>query len=481
MALDIDGFDREVKGSIVSLVIDEKHPLIKLCNALPWQELLEMILPDLKRTSKLLWWVGRPLRVRIHLGIYLLQQLFNLTDRQAEESLKDNAAFRLFCGFDLLNKWHVPDHTKIEEFRSRLSAETQRTIANFIAIQSVKLKYANPANLDVDSTIQKANIQHPSITNLLIKLAALSKSLIKPLVTLGKMAEDKYFVNLKKIKSLALHFFSLKRQDSLAQQNILKKLWGEVCLGVIPILKDSHTIIKNIQIGKYFHVRRKLEQLQWKGSRLLEMLYNKLFEGKVSDIPIYSLHAYDVHAFNKNKLSRQVEYGRCYQLGRIEGNFLYVGKCTSLHMPDVPSLPLMVVEHQKLFGKESLKSISTDKGYYAYFNQFFLEEEEIKEIGLPRPNRVLRAPYSMQGEGVMERLYNRRAGIEPLIGHLKNGWQMRRSRMKSDHTTLSAGYSSVLGFNLRQLKRKLVEKIKIKCLSGPLNNHSCKNVILQAV
>ena len=31
--------------------------------------------------------------------------------------------------------------------------------------------------------------------------------------------------------------------------------------------------------------------------------------------------------------------------------------------------------------------------------------------------------------------------------------QMGRSRMKSDNTTLSAGYASVLGFNLRQLKR----------------------------
>ena len=62
----------------------------------------------------------------------------------------------------------------------------------------------------------------------------------------------------------------------------------------------------------------------------------------------------------------------------------------------------------------------------------------------------------------MERLYNRRAGIEPLIGHLKNGWQMRRSRMKSDQTTLSAGYSSVLGFNLRQLKRNLMGEGKLK-------------------
>jgi len=48
---------------------------------------------------------------------------------------------------------------------------------------------------------------------------------------------------------------------------------------------------------------------------------------------------------------------------------------------------------------------------------------------------------------------NRRSGIEPLIGHVKQGGQMGRSRMKSDNTIEASGYTSVLGFNLRQLIR----------------------------
>jgi IS5 family transposase len=68
--------------------------------------------------------VRRPLKIRIHLGIYLLQNLFNLTDREAENTSRDNAAFRLFCGCSIIKNWHVPDHTKIENFRSRLKAET---------------------------------------------------------------------------------------------------------------------------------------------------------------------------------------------------------------------------------------------------------------------------------------------------------------------------------------------------------------------
>jgi hypothetical protein len=52
----------------------------------------------------------------------------------------------------------------------------------------------------------------------------------------------------------------------------------------------------------------------------------------------------------------------------------------------------------------------------------------------------------------------RRAGIEPLIGHAKQGGQLRQSRMKTDETTLAAGYGAIGGFNLRQLIRHLLGK-----------------------
>ena len=92
-----------------------------------------MVLPDLKRTtSKGKWWLGRQLKLRIHLGALLLQWLYDLTDRQVDWSIKDNAAYRLFCGCGIVENWHA-DHTKIEEFRSRLSPETQRRVANQVA------------------------------------------------------------------------------------------------------------------------------------------------------------------------------------------------------------------------------------------------------------------------------------------------------------------------------------------------------------
>ena len=102
MSLDGDGFTEVVSGGVVSITIDEEHRLVKLAQKLPWEDMLGLIVPDLQRTEKKHWWMGRPLRVRIHCGVYVLQQMFNLTDRVAEQQVRDNAAFRLFCGYGIL-------------------------------------------------------------------------------------------------------------------------------------------------------------------------------------------------------------------------------------------------------------------------------------------------------------------------------------------------------------------------------------------
>lgn len=213
MSLDVNGFTNELDGCEVVVKIDNNHRLLKLARNLPWDKILEIILPDLKRTERKCWWMGRPMRVRIHLGVYILQQMFDLTDRVAEQQVRDNAAFRLFCGCGLLKKWHAPDYTKIETFRSRLTAETQRKLANMISQQAVELGYANPTMLDIDSTIQEANIAYPAIPNLLVKIAVLASKVGKKLNELCHHGTKQYHVGLTNLKQIALYYFNLKRKD----------------------------------------------------------------------------------------------------------------------------------------------------------------------------------------------------------------------------------------------------------------------------
>lgn len=81
-----------------------------------------------------------------------------------------------------------------------------------------------------------------------------------------------------------------------------------------------------------------------------------------------------------------------------------------------------------------------------------LAKKDVAEIGIQRPKN-LKKDSKLISKEIEEKLVNRRSGIEPLIGHVKHGGQLGRSRMKSDETIESSGYTSVLGFNLRQLIR----------------------------
>ncbi len=460
MSLDVNGFDEPVTGGVVTITISKDHRLIKLAKKLPWDEMLQLVLPDLQRTDRKHWWMGRPLRVRIHLGAYILQQMFNLTDRVTEQQVRDNAAFRLFCGHGLLKTWHAPDHTKIEAFRSRLNPETQRKLANLMSQQAVKLGYANPTEFDVDSTVQEANIAYPALVNLLIKVAILTKTVAKGLNKLCHAGQQVYQINISHLNQIALYYFRLRREKS--PESILKtvqqQLWCATYEMVLPVLNAFYQLLPKIEAGKYWPIRRAMQRLTGQGRQLLQQTHGRLFEG-ITATNVMSLHVHEVACFNKGKLNKGLQFGRAYQLGRIGNNFMIVGECTSTHMPDAPSLPAMVTLHQQLFGSGTLESMATDKGYYAYENERLLERAEVKEIYLPRPNRTLNAPPEKTTGPIRQLLHDRRAGIEPLIGHIKQNGQMGRSRMKSDETTKSAGYCAVLGFNLRQLTRYVAGEV----------------------
>jgi len=74
----------------------------------------------------------------------------------------------------VVEQWHAPDHTKIEEFRSRLAPETQRQVTNAIVLWATQLGFAHPAVMDIDSTVQEANIAYPSDAHLMVKMTLLA-------------------------------------------------------------------------------------------------------------------------------------------------------------------------------------------------------------------------------------------------------------------------------------------------------------------
>ena len=459
MSICDSGIGSKVISGQITVQINANHPLVLLANTLPWQLMFDMVLSDLKNsTTKLKWWLGRKIQVRVHLATFILQQMYDLTDRKVEYAIKDNAAYQVFCSYAIVRKWHAPDHTSIEKFRSRLLPETQRQLANMVAKKAVELGIADASQLDIDSTVQEANMTYPTDAKMLRKLGAMTAKVAKAVTKLFPEKKTELNVDIKNIASKARNvFFQKKYSTSEERTSNLQALWDAVSDPVVRVTKACREIGREGMFGLKWNVIRALDQLLDHGEDYLESAKRYIETGKNEDGKRLSFHLNEVECFNKGKDHKRYEFGRTFQLGRIGGNFMIVGECTTTRMDDKKSLKPMLDQHQDLFGKDSLKSLGTDKGYYSRKNVSEAKKINVKEIGIQPPCNVKNKIVDLAIEKE-EALYRRRAGIEPLIGHIKQGGQLGRSRMKKDDKIKSSGYASVFGFNLRQMTKALQKK-----------------------
>jgi transposase, IS5 family len=105
--------------------------LAEMNAVIPWARILGLIAPHYPMDG-----LGRPRKdLELMLRVYFLQQWFNLSDPQAEESLYDSESMRRFAGIEL-GETPVPDESTILRFRHLLE-EHRLTQAIFEAVRSL--------------------------------------------------------------------------------------------------------------------------------------------------------------------------------------------------------------------------------------------------------------------------------------------------------------------------------------------------------
>ena len=452
MALCRKGLDSTVKGGQVSIYVSDSHSLILLANLIDWVYLAELVQPDLKATTqKGFWWRGRKLYLRVHLAVLILQMLFKWTDRNAEFSVKNTALHQVFCGLHLLNKWHCPDHTKIEEFRNRLSPETHKAICDYILQLALTLGFSDPSRVDIDSTVQEANMSYPADSTLMKKLSVKCFKLLEYLKKSGLQSAQGLVINMKAIARTGQQYFFLAKNTCIEKK---RKVFATYHFLVKKELKPLINLIESLPLDSIaelpWNFRDAAFQIKEDGWRYILDVAHFVRTHTMKKGKVLSLHLKDAICVMKGKVGKDKEFGRVFQLGRIGGNFLVSYTCTSLGMNDKESLIPVLKEHQEIFGENVLNSVTTDKGYYSKNNVDYVKKCTGSADGIQRLIKVkdqVEAPQK-------EELYNRRAGVEPVIGHAKL-FGLRKSKMKSDGATLASGYRSVTGFNLHQLVKRI--------------------------
>ena len=408
MSLCSEGLSEPIKGGKVTIHVKDNHPLILLANLIDWAYLAELVHPDLKKTKKRFWWLGRRLYLRVHLAVLLLQILFKWTDRTTEAAIKRTAVYQIFCGLHLIGKWSCPDHTKIEDFRNRLSPETYQAICTYIVQLSVQSGFSNPSHLDVDSTVQEANMSYPSDATLMKKL---SEKCFKLLTYLQDKLKDYLPQGLSIdigsiVKSAQRYFFLAKNACIEKKREVFASYHSLVKKELKPLIK----LLENLSLRRLnelpWNYRNAAMEIREKGWRYLLDVAHFIRKHTIQPGKILSLKLKDVVCIKKGKIGKECEFGRVFQLGRIVGNFLVAYTNDSLRMLDKASLIPIIEEHQELFGPGILQSVTTDKGYYSLANVKYVKNQIGQANGIQRPAHIkdqVVAPrsknYSIEGRG----------------------------------------------------------------------------------
>ena len=106
-----------------------------------------------------------PKPIRLMVGLIMLQNMFNFSDRSVVRTWIENPYWQYFCGFDFL-QWKFPiDPSSLTRFRNRLGEKGIGKIFKStikMALDERFISYKSLEKVIVDTTVMEKNITHPT-------------------------------------------------------------------------------------------------------------------------------------------------------------------------------------------------------------------------------------------------------------------------------------------------------------------------------
>ena len=388
--------------------------------------------------------IGRPLDLRAHLGAYILQTTYGWTDRFTEEMLRFYVPARIFCGF--LESTASLDHTKIEEFRNRFGEAGARLITEDMLKVARKFGLTEPDDLDMDTTVQSAGITHPTEMKLM-------SHLMKRLRALHGIIKRSGGRGIRTVKSLAEQFkkcltqYRFFAKDKETKTELLHKAVELSSCGLqsLSTLLPRHETFQKLQ-PRY---QQEILRLQSLGPTLMDQIQHWLQTGKVAKDKVVSLWKLVPKAISKNKIGKPVEFGRKWIVNCYRRGYVLVHAHLNPKVADSRCVLESLSLHNRVFDTMPL-TYATDRAMWSQENLEFCLSAGIDKIAI-QPKGQAKPLVSRPDH---QKLANRRAGIEPRIGHLKTRG-LGQSRMKTDMGDLISGYRSALSWNLSLFMKDL--------------------------
>ncbi|VAW87381.1 Bll1957 protein [hydrothermal vent metagenome] len=404
----------ELYRSRLDSLLDSGHELFIMSLEVDWDWIDQELSEHYSDT-------GRPsVPTRTMVGMMLLKHLYNESDESVLRRWVENPYWQYFTGEEFFQHKHPFDPTDFVYFRKRVG---ELGMEKVLAL-SVKLHPGSEQERELlfDTTVQEKDITYPTDDKLAMRVIEYCWKYS----VWEEISQRQSYVRVLKKQRLALHNGSHPRRRKKAAKARRK--------------------IKTIAGRLVRELQRKMnqEQLSHYGETL-EMFTQVLAQKRTDKDKRYSLHEPAVSCIAKGKAHKKFEFGSkvsiaCTALSKvIMGIKCFEGSPYDGHTL-APSLEQVDRVRADLGGTRP-KIATCDRGYRG--------PKEIEGTQVKIPSRGSGDQTAYQKRKERER-FRRRAGIEPIIGHLKADHRMGRNFLDGEIGNVVNALLAGAAFNFKK-------------------------------
>ncbi len=370
--------------------------------------------------------IGRPsVPIRRMIGLLLLKHIYNLSDEAIVDRWMENPYWQYFSG-ELVFQTEKPfDPTDFIHFRNRIGKDGAEKLLKV----SIELfgKQAQEKEVLLDSTVQEKNITYPTDAKLHKRIIdKVNKIAKKEGITLRQT----YTRTLKQLMiDQRFHNHPKRRKKARSALRKIKTIAGRQT-------RDIERQFNSQQRHKY--------------KELLVIINRILIQKRGDKNKIYSIHEPQVSCIAKGKEAKKFEFGNKSGFVLTKTSKIVVGALAFEGNPyDGHTLEEHLLQTEYLTNKRPKTGI-VDRGYKGKKN---INGTEILLPSVPKKNA---SQYQKQKA---RKRFRARAGIEPVIGHIKHDHRMLRNFLKGTNGNMMNTILAGTGFNFKKMLNRIKKQI----------------------